>query len=656
MMSKTVSDDLDVTDVSKKDDSEDQVRPVSKRAAIIGLLVVAVLASINIRALYTEEYPPLGLGDEVPPLSAMALLFVMMLVNCVLKRFNRVFKKSEMIAVYSMVSIGAFTLGVAAVAVFPFIMQGLPILSQSQPELYLDYYEKLSPLIQPQSDEATWGFQIGSSSVPWGEWLMPIILWTIFFGVVLFVFLCLGSLIRHHWENLERLTYPITVPVQSMIEEKSRFGGQTGSIWNNKLLYIGFIYPLIFTVPGIIQKYFAPWFPTIIPSPVYLSKFLVEYPFHVLQNGPAFAITFNPLAIGIGYIVSLEVSFSIWLFYLLQYVARILIFIFTNAYDTGTGFPFYFGQTVPAMFGFGLFSVWIARHSIRDAVKMAFSKSEDLSFGRNNEGFSPRVMVWGTLLGFVFIVGFARILLHLPVLVTSVYFLVFFVGTLGYCRLRAEGGVPYSAAFPYYASSVAYSLGKDVYGPNWVGMGWFWSMEWGSWSGAAALGMESYKLAGQNKINRKSISVLLLAAFVVAMIAGFVVALPIIYEKGIYMVSSNWSVHGYHYAFTHVASYGAKPHPAAVPVAIISIAISLLLQYLRTLYIWFPLHPVGYILSTMPQIPWYWGGFFIAWIIKSLVYKYGGHSTITKLYPIFIGFIVGDIVLQLVTVLLGLVL
>lgn len=61
-----------------------------------------------------------------------------------------------------------------------------------------------------------------------------------------------------------------------------------------------------------------------------------------------------------------------------------------------------------------------------------------------------------------------------------------------------------------------------------------------------------------------------------------------------------------------------------------------LLVLLRTRFLRFPLHPLGYAMAAAysGQI---WGGFFPIWLLKGAILRFGGVRTYKRLTPAFIG-------------------
>ena len=69
--------------------------------------------------------------------------------------------------------------------------------------------------------------------------------------------------------------------------------------------------------------------------------------------------------------------------------------------------------------------------------------------------------------------------------------------------------------------------------------------------------------------------------------------------------------------------------------------ITFLLAAARSRFLGWPLHPIGYVLAGTFTMPWLWCATFIGWGIKALVVRYG-LQTFRRLYPFFIGLILGE--------------
>jgi len=75
--------------------------------------------------------------------------------------------------------------------------------------------------------------------------------------------------------------------------------------------------------------------------------------------------------------------------------------------------------------------------------------------------------------------------------------------------------------------------------------------------------------------------------------------------------------------------------------------ITIILAVLRTQFVGFWLHPIGYILANTYCIHGIWGSFLVAWVIKFLSLKIGGPRFIReRMTPFFAGLFVGAVVMM----------
>jgi hypothetical protein len=72
------------------------------------------------------------------------------------------------------------------------------------------------------------------------------------------------------------------------------------------------------------------------------------------------------------------------------------------------------------------------------------------------------------------------------------------------------------------------------------------------------------------------------------------------------------------------------------------LAFTLFLVKMRTVFIAFPFHPVGYAIAGTYTIDTTWMPFFLAWLAKSLLLRYGGMRLYRAALPFFLGLILGD--------------
>jgi len=66
---------------------------------------------------------------------------------------------------------------------------------------------------------------------------------------------------------------------------------------------------------------------------------------------------------------------------------------------------------------------------------------------------------------------------------------------------------------------------------------------------------------------------------------------------------------------------------------------------MRFRFLWWPFHPIGYVMTNLRWILyWIWFSFFIGWLFKAVVMRYGGVSGYRRFMPFFVGLIIGEMV------------
>jgi hypothetical protein len=68
----------------------------------------------------------------------------------------------------------------------------------------------------------------------------------------------------------------------------------------------------------------------------------------------------------------------------------------------------------------------------------------------------------------------------------------------------------------------------------------------------------------------------------------------------------------------------------------------------RARLMWFPIHPMGYIVALTYPIMTLWFSVFVGWLCKVLITRYGGSETYRKTTPLFLGLALGDVFMMLV--------
>ena len=164
--------------------------------------------------------------------------------------------------------------------------------------------------------------------------------------------------------------------------------------------------------------------------------------------------------------------------------------------------------------------------------------------------------------------------------------------------------------------------------------------------------LTSFKIGDAAGVPLRRLTRLLLVGFLIALGAGTVYML-----HGLYRVGFNATRAGSPYSFpgwvfpasgeTVFSLLTTPSGPAWDGLAWSGLGAATLvfIAWMRLRFLWWPFHPVGYILGLSVLVDTGCGQshFFIAWLAKSLVLRYGGLRLYQQTLPIAIGLIMGDV-------------
>jgi hypothetical protein len=98
----------------------------------------------------------------------------------------------------------------------------------------------------------------------------------------------------------------------------------------------------------------------------------------------------------------------------------------------------------------------------------------------------------------------------------------------------------------------------------------------------------------------------------------------------------------YRYINTVRNQYWSGPDPTGWFLAAIGTGLMLALLLARRRFAWWPLHPIGLVVLGTWIMVQLWFSFFLAWLIKLILIRYGGPHLYAKAVPFFLGMILGQ--------------
>jgi len=627
--------------------------PLRLLAAIgVGLgFAVGVTLLVRHSELVTGRYVSSG----VPPVLAFAAAFLLSVARPLLRRLHPALAmtRPQVLLVYAMLTLVVVLHNPYVVRAFLPHLTSLDYGSMRQPALrrfteYLPAWWGPGQTGRDPEVVRTYfeGFRPGG--VPWEAWVAPLALWFLFFLAIFVATGCLMTLLRHQWIHSERLSFPLLYLPLAVTQEGGPLGaGGLGPIFRQPLMWLGFAVAAGFNGINIAH---ALW--PAVPAPGFVYRFQGMFPDPPWTPLNTVMLFFMLEAIGFGYFLSLEVSFSTWFFYLVMKVAAIACL--SGGLDL-PGLPFMHEHSAGATLAVALLIGWNARRTLALALRHALLPV------KSPEAREAQRAVWGLVASVAFVLGWCQ-LAGLSWMVALPFVAVLGGFVLVYARIRAETGVPFEFVYPY-------GQPKELLVSLWSPRGMIETAGLRSWTvfsglawlsrhhyaqSMAAYQIDSLKLAEEARIPRRWLWLALGLAFVVGLAGSFWAHLDAYYEIGSNL-SGGATGRGEYRATVALQEYqrmaalvGATPSEgrARVMALAIGFAFALLLGLARQRMARSPFHPLGFILATaygdhstlvFPM--------FVAWLCKASILKMGGLRLYRTFVPFFLGLIMGHVLI-----------
>ena len=456
-------------------------------------------------------------------------------------------------------------------------------------------------------------------------WLEPILWWTTFLSALLLATLGLNIIFRKQWTEQEKLSYPL---IQLPLEMTSTESG----LFRNRLMWACFIFSFGINVLNGLH-FIWPVVPSVISGQQYdISRFFPQKPFSAIGWTP---IAIYPFAIGIAFLMPLDLSFSCWCFYLLWKGQK--IFGSMMGFAGLPVFPYADEQSFGAYLGLGLLAIWITRKHLREVAINVISKHTDIE--KSNETIGYRIAVSLVIISSFFLMGFCHFS-GMSMWAIVIFFLLYFLLSISFTRIRAESGILFhDLHFMGPDSALTKILGTRSFSPSDLTMfSFLYFFNRAHTSNPMPYQLESFKIAERASIADKKFMIAMLLVIPFGSLASFWA-----YLHGVYQFGSNGSF-GWG-PFNRLQRWFVMPtqfDSVSTTFVTFGICVTMLLTFLRWRFLWWPLSPIGYAVSGSYTMNIFWLSFLIGWVLKRMLLTQGGLKTYRQMIPLFFGLILGE--------------
>ncbi|MGQ9730207.1 MAG: DUF6785 family protein [Candidatus Zipacnadales bacterium] len=629
--------------------------PVSCRALAIGF-ALSILCALIIPYLDHYVQGTFVGGQHLPPGAVFVLLVLILLVNPLLRFISPrlPLNRSELLLIYGMLLVSTLVPGHGSESLF--IPVSVSAFYYDTPargwdRLFLGYVPEW---FHPQSREAITGFYEAlppGAAIPWNEWLVPLLTWgtlvVILYGLATF----LSLLLYPQWADREKLTFPlVTLPVEMTHNPERPFAA--GGFWGNPLMWIGFgLAALVGTGKGL-GYYYPPFASFRLQYPSLHTYFLTE-PWRSIGWTP---VVIYPLVAAISVLLRTEVSGSLVFFYWFTKIERVIASAIGHRggpHDI-EGYPVWLGaQPWGGYFAYLGMTLWSARWHLRQVWRQTVGYEPPTP----NLPISHRMCLIGCgicMLAAACWLSAAGMSFWTAAVTAVCYAMIITILS----KVVAESGLLFVQQTLMPGQVLNNFFGTSTIGVRNFTIGMYFEQAFGTDLRATVMPsfIQGLKIADEANLSKRWMVIAFWMAIVSSLPVTYVRCLQVFYRYGGVNCDPWFGTWSGLAGWNALTRWLANPRPAS-PWLAISMAIGAMvlwgLSALRRRYVWFSLHPVGFIMMQAHSMHPVWFSIFIGWVLRVIILRYGGSKGLRTSLPFFLGIAFGDIFMMAIWIMVS---
>jgi len=211
-------------------------------------------------------------------------------------------------------------------------------------------------------------------------------------------------------------------------------------------------------------------------------------------------------------------------------------------------------------------------------------------------------------------------------------------------RIRAELGSPVHDLHMIGPQIViTEALGPSALGKqNLIFYAYMWSYTRAHRSHPMPHQIETMKLGNLTGTSQRGLAVVMTIAAAVALVLGWGIMLDAFFRYG-----GEAQMYKGHEAFSRLQQWlttPGEPNWLGTGSVIWGAIFTILLTWARTRYLWWPLHPAGFVVSGSWSMALFAPSILVSWLAKAVVLRYGGMGAFRPASTFFLGLILGEFV------------
>lgn len=624
--------------IKPEDRTTIRTSPFSMRGVFIG---IALSLAIGLAAPYGIVFNYYWIGFNPSSPGALFFFFVLtFIVNVVVGLVGRHFElsKADLVMIYCMLlmSVTVPTWGLMffliGTLVYPFYY-ATP--ENNYAELFYDF---IPAWMVPQDFQAIKDYYEGlpeGAAIPWGVWVEPMGWWLALIVAMSLMLICLSAILHRQWSVHERLTYPMVQLPQNMIERDE--DALLAPFFKSGTMWLGFFVPFTLLSLNALNHYW-PIVPQYSPSGSFS-----------LFNGTLhLPIALNIAWVGFFYLVNLEITFSIWFFYVLSKVQegffttlgiasteRLSAYEYSQPADLTH-------QATGAVIVLVLYGLWSARTHLRDVVQKLWDPQGGVD--DSEELLRYRTALW-LFFGSLLFVAVWLWRSGVPIAVLPVLIVVSLIFFILVARVVAASGVATARSPIVPAYFIISGLGTSVLGAKGlVALNFTFIWQGESRTSPMVAASNGLKLAELIPGPKTRLFWGLILALVCSLLGAAYMTLKLAYTYGAINLSLiNWAgAHGWPYIGPTMVNMPDADMRGWLFKGIGAVCEGFLM-WAQHRWHWWPFHPIGFAIAVGWLTSQIWFSALIGWLVKGAIVRFGGVKLFQNMKPFFLGLILGEV-------------
>ncbi len=625
----------------------------SLRAVILALVAVGCLSWIT---PYNDfDLQNTYIAGNLFPTGAMVVLLVLILgVNPILLRVapQRVFRPAELGLIWCVIAIAS---GIPTAGLLRYLLPAqAAIRYYATPENHwaAQLLPHLKPWMTPVGDEASLTYFTGSASgaVPWLAWRATLVMWAILAAQLFFAVACLSVLLRRQWVERERFSFPL-VQLPMVVALPPEPGQRVNAFFRNPVVWVGAAIPILVHGLNGLHLYF-PGLPQI-DLHYDIAKHIPNLrPWNAVGS---FQLHIFPATIGFAYLLAQEIAFSMWFFRAFEVLQRVFM-VGTNVASASNDLrSFATHEAYGSVIALSIMVLLLSRPHLREVWRRITGQPGGAD--DSQEAMTYRFALIGLVISclgvFATFVQFG--------LTPWVALVVLVVGLMKYVAASwgaTNAGLMMVQQQFRQMDLLVSALGSRALTPATTVNGAL--IENVFWYDLRETLMPSFlnaaKLSQETGLRQRSTFRIGALGIALAAIVATVAWLDLVYDRGGSQLAPATFV-GHAQRVWQEAMARLEPGQPVSRMNLLGAAIGMGMFFgligLRLRFVGWPLHPVGLVTLYSWTSNQFGFSFFVGWALKATIVKAGGLRLYARLRPLFLGVILGDVLIAVVMTIVG---